>query len=101
MKKFSDFGITPSVSASTSFIGEKIKIDKVLNLEILIKGFSIGKSNKKENTDCLTLQIHFKGEDRVIFTGSKVLMDMIKKVPINEFPFEATIKEVNEHYEFS
>lgn len=88
MHKFSDFDITFEVK---NFSGDKIKMDRVLNNQITVLDYKIGPSNKKENTECLTLSIQ-KGESKhVIFTSSMGLMDMIKKVPKANFPFKTTI----------
>jgi len=37
---------------------------------------------------------------RVVFTGSGVLMDIIKKVPASDFPFGATIVKEQDRFEF-
>ncbi|MBY0485667.1 MAG: hypothetical protein K2P85_00515, partial [Flavobacteriaceae bacterium] len=88
MTAFKDLGIKPKLN---SFVGDKIKIDKVLNQEITVFAFKIAKSIKKENTDYLTIQIE-KGDTKfVIFTGSKILMQMIQEVPEDKFPFKTTI----------
>ncbi|MGE0636011.1 MAG: hypothetical protein AB7G44_03480 [Bacteroidia bacterium] len=98
MKKFSDFGIKPTLP---SFTGEKIKISKVLNCPVVVHDFRITDSQYgKNNEKCLTLQIELNGKHHVVFTGSISLMDMIQKVPKAEFPFTTTIEKENERYEF-
>jgi hypothetical protein len=94
--KFSDLGIK---SVSNHFKGNKLKISKVLNKSITVHGFTIKPSAYKG--DCLNLQISIGTEYHVIFTGSTVLIDTIKKVPESAFPFETRIIEENEHYEFT
>lgn len=94
--KFSDLGIKPE---SKHFTGNKIKISKVLNKEITVHGFSIKPSTFKGN--CLHLQISMDGTMFVIFTGSTILIDTIKRVPKESFPFETTIVEENDHFEFT
>lgn len=97
MKKFSDLGITTDIN---SFTGDKIKISKILNIPIIVHDFKIEKS--KHNTgDCLYLQISIEKEKRVVFTGSTVLIDTIKKVPKEEFPFQTTIIKQTEYFEFT
>lgn len=96
---FKDFGIKPALK---KFTGEKIKIDKILNREIIVNDWKIEDSKFVDKGDkCLYLQIDFGGEKRVLFSGSKVLMDMIKQVPIEKFPFSTTIVKQDEHLEFS
>jgi hypothetical protein len=41
------------------------------------------------------------GEKRVVFTGSTILIDTIKQVPKEKFPFETIIVKENEYYEFT
>jgi len=96
MKKFSDFGIKTNVNA---FKGEKIKMERVLNREIVIHDYTISPSNFEG--DRLTLQIEVSNEMRVVFTGSKVLIDTIKQVPRSELPFTTTIIRENEYFEFT
>ena len=98
MTAFKDLGITPKPN---SFTGDKIKIDKVLNQEITIHAFKIDKSTKKENTNYLTIQIEKSGTRYVIFTGSKILMQMIQEVPEDKFPITTTIVKNNDYPEFT
>ncbi|MGB5818837.1 MAG: hypothetical protein WBG90_05080 [Saonia sp.] len=98
MRNFKDFNIKPKV---TNFVGDKIKIDRVLNREILVTNYKIGPSNQKENTQCLTLEFQFKGNKHILFTGSTILMQMIEKVPKSSFPFTTTIVRENEYFEFT
>jgi len=96
MKKFSEFGIKASYE---SFMGDKIKASKVLDKKMIIHKYRIGDS--KFEGKCLHLQISLNGEKRVVFTGSKSLMEMIEKVEKENFPFEATIKKEDERYVFT
>jgi len=98
MHKFSDFGIKPKV---TSFVGEKIAISRLFNLEIKVIDFKIEPSKQKEGSELLTMQIEKSGEKRIVFTGSTILIQMIKKVPDDGFPFKTIIKGDNEYYEFT
>lgn len=98
MNQFKTFGIKPILS---SFSGDKIKIDKILNMEIRILEFKIEPSKHKANTNCMTLQIEKQGTKHIIFTGSSVLMQMIKLVPKDKFPFRTTIIKESEHLEFT
>lgn len=98
MNQFKNFGIKPVL---TTFSGDKIKIERVLNTEIKILDFKIDKSKHVENTNCMTLQIEKQGIKHVIFTGSSILMQMIKSVPKEKFPFSTTIIKESEHLEFT
>lgn len=98
MKSFKDFGITPTLK---NFVGDKIKIDRIVNREIIVHEFRLQDSKfEKGHGKCLHLQIEINGTKHVVFTGSSVLMDMIQKVPQSEFPFKATIEKFNDHFEF-
>lgn len=96
MKQFKAFNIQPK---RTVFLGEKIKIDRILNKEISVHAFTLAESKYKGNL--LSLQIKVNGEFRVVFTGSKVLIDMITQVQQDDFPFTTTIVKENEFYEFT
>lgn len=84
MNKFSDFKIKTNL-----LIGDKIKVEDVINLPIEIHSFKISpsKHSKEVGDNCLYLQIRMHEKDYVLFTGSNVLMEQIKKVPENGFPF--------------
>ncbi len=97
MTNFSDLNIAPQIKV---FVGEKIPIKKVVGQSINVLDFDIRPSKTKEGTDCLYLQIEKSGEKRVIFSGSKVLMDQIQRVPEGKFPFSTVIRE-NDYYEFT
>lgn len=96
MKKFSDFGIK---TTSQAFTGDKIKISKILNKEITVHDYKIEKS--KYNGECLYLQIEFKESKCVVFTGSVSLMNQIKQVEKDDMPFQTTIIQENERFEFT
>lgn len=98
MKSFKDFGIT---TASKPFIGDKIRISKILNREITVNDFRIADSKFEGKGLCLCLQITVGETKNIVFTGSKYLMEMIEKVPKSEFPFTTTIVEEDERYEFT
>lgn len=98
MNNFKDFGIKPKAS---TFTGDKIKMDRVLNKEIKILAFKIDKSKLKPDTDCLTLQIEKDDTKHVIFSGSTILMQMIKEVPQDKFPFITSITKMNDFLEFT
>jgi hypothetical protein len=100
MKRFKEMGIT---AERKTFVGDKIKLERILKREIVVHGFKIEPSKylEKGNGKCLHMQIELKDEKYVVFTSSMYLQDMISRVPQDEFPFETTIVKVNDHFEFS
>lgn len=97
MKNFSELGIKPSVPALT---GDKIKIDRIVDKEIVVHSYKVEQSKYNESK-CLFLQIELKDEKRVVFTGSANLIDMIQKVPRESFPFVTTIRKDDKRYDFT
>jgi hypothetical protein len=98
MNNFKDFNIKPSLEY---FTGDKIKIDRILNMPIVVTNFKVEPSKKKEGSDYLTLQIEKNGVKHVVFTGSTILIQLIQKVPQDRFPFVTTIVKEGEHLEFT
>lgn len=100
MKSFKELNIKPT---KQQFVGDKIKIMKVLNTEIIVRSFKVDKSQypKAKAEHVMTLQITHQDENKIIFTGSNVLIDQIKQVPEDAFPFKTTIIKNGEHYEFT
>lgn len=98
--KFSDF----VKESKSEFVGNKIRIDEVLNQQIVVSGYRI--TDSKFDTDlCLILQIEFRGEPRVILTGSHTLISqiMVFEKSGGVVPFTATITKVKEpkgYYKF-
>jgi len=90
--KFSDFSEEPK-----KLDGEKVSIDSILNKEILITGFKIGKSKYKENSDYTTVQFVSDDINHVFFTGSSVIADQIKKYG-DKIPFTTTVQKINKYY---
>jgi len=100
MKSFDQFNIKIT---SKSFVGDKIKMSKILNSEIVVHHFKIEDSKcfKKNSKKCLTLQITVKDESHIIFTSASGLIDAITQVPEDCFPFTTIIVEENERYKFT
>jgi len=100
MKSFSQFDIKIT---SQAFTGDKIKMSKILNREIVVHHFSIDDSKcfKGASDKCLKLQISLKDEKHIVFTSSKGLIEMINQVPDDGFPFTTIIKEENERFKFT
>lgn len=98
MFHFKDFAIKPK---ENTFTGKKIEIDDVLNIEIIVERFKIEDSKKKQGTKYLTLQIEKENNKRIVFTGSKNLMDLITQIPKDKFPFKTIIKKNDKTLEFT
>ncbi|MBS4057749.1 MAG: hypothetical protein KGZ82_10575 [Bacteroidales bacterium] len=100
MKSFKDFGIKPT---KQHFVGDKIKIVKVLNKQIVVSNYKIEASKypKNKSGNVMTLQVIIDGVSSIIFTGSDFLMDQIAQVPESDMPFTTTIVKNGEHFEFS
>ncbi len=103
MNKFGQFGIKP---VAKGFEGDKIKMSKILDREIIVHAYRIEDSKVKEFTDkgsekCLHLQIEFNKEMRIVFTSSSGLLDAIQQIPEKGFPFETTIVRDNDRFMFT
>jgi hypothetical protein len=100
VKSFKDFGIKSEIK---SYIGEKIKMDKVLNREIIVLDGKVEPSNYKDkgSGNRVVLQIKYKEEMRVIFSGAVGLIDVISRLPKDAFPFSTTIAKDGERLEFT
>lgn len=99
MNQFKDFGITVT---SKAFVGDKIKIERILNVNIQVHDFKIEPSKfEKGNGKRLCLQITLGDTKRIIFTSSMNLMDMVQQVPADKFPFSCTIIRENEGFYFT
>lgn len=88
MKAFSELGIR-----SKNLTGEKLEITEIINKNITVLDYRAGDSKYSRDGTCLTLQIEYEGEKRVIFTGSRVLLEDIQKPEVT-FPFTTTIIKV-------
>lgn len=100
MHSFKDFGIKPEIKC---FEGDKIRMEKILNKQIIVVDYKCEDSKFKEKGTgkLLTLQIIVDNNKRIVFTGSATLMEMINKVPKEKLPFITTIVRENERFEFT
>lgn len=89
MKKFSSLGI----EQPDRFVGQSIPIYDLLNKEIIVMNFKIvpSKFTDKGSGERLDLQISVDDVERVVWTGSTIMMDQIKMVNEADFPFTTTI----------
>ena len=93
-ERFGDF------AEEETFDGEKLRLDEVLNKEILVTGYKIKDSHQKKGTQYLTIHFELGGKQHITFTGSIVLMNQLKKYE-SHLPFLTTIKKINKYYSFS
>ena len=100
LKKFSELGIKVE---SKKFVGEKVRLGKFLNVEIMVHDYKIEDSKypKKNGDKCLHLQISVEGKKYVSFSIAKGLMQTIELIPKKEFPFSTKITNENDVYEFT
>ena len=95
MKRFSDFAEEQTLD------GDKVKLDDVLNKEIVVTGYVVTKSKYKSSGDmCLKLQFEVDSARYILFTGSNVIINQIERYH-DEIPFITTIKKVDKFYTFS
>lgn len=99
MNNFKEMGIT---APDDSYIGDKIKLNKILNEPIIVHKYKLEKS-KYEKGDglCLVLQIEKNGTKHILFSGSGTLKSMIALVPHDKFPFETVIRMVDDRPQFT
>jgi hypothetical protein len=98
MRRFSDFA-----DEQQPLNGQKAKIDQILNKELVITGHKISRSKfKKDGGDreYLALQVELEGKTLVVFTGSGVLISLIRKYA-EMIPFLATIQKIDRYYTFA
>lgn len=100
MKKFSDFA-----EEETQFAGDKVPIEKLVNVPIIVKDYRVSDSKfKKTNSDkCMTMLFEYPdqpGKGFVLFTGSNVLINQCDKYK-DMMPFETVIAKINKYYAFT
>lgn len=96
MKSFSEF----ADEDERPFDGEKVRIDNLLNKEIILKRFKVRPSKYKDKSDrCATVQFSESedGVDKIFFTGSNVIIDMLVKYE-QHLPFKTVIKKIDRYY---
>lgn len=93
--RFGDFA-----EETTPFEGDKIRIDDLLNKELLILGFKVRDSKQKKDTSYVTIQFKLGDEEHIMFTASQVIIDQLSKYKEN-IPFYAIIKKIDRYYTFA
>jgi hypothetical protein len=100
VQKFSDF----MDENDNALPGKKIRAAECMNRNIVIRGYRIFPSKHRDNSTCLALQIEMKeemdGGKRVLFTGSRVLQDQIRKYK-DHLPFETKITKTGDWMSFA
>lgn len=96
MEKFADFAQEEPLD------GDKIKIDEIINREIIVIAYNISNSKYKDSNSCKCLKLQIKLDDKkyVVFTGSMILIDQIEKYK-EHIPFLTTISKINKFYSFT
>ncbi len=87
-KKFSDLNIpVPEIDGYT---GDKIEIKRVLNKGIIVHKYKLSPSKIKTG-DYATLQLTVDEKKRILWTQSRILIEILKKTKLEDFPFTTTI----------
>lgn len=101
MKSFKDLNIDVKPD---NYIGEKIKIDRILNKEFILLDFKVVESKFKKDdksNKLLTLQIEMDDEKRIIFTGSSMLIKAAELINKTDLPISCSIIKEDKHYCFN
>lgn len=101
------------ISERRSLDGDKVKIDDVLNNEIIVTGYNVSSSKYKSKGGeyCIKVQFYFSKDEnkerKVFFSGSSVIKDQVedieKHLKEKELPFEfsTVVKKVGNYYSFT
>ena len=98
MKQFSEIS-----HEETRLEGEKVKLDDILNQNVVIHSFTLAQSkfSKNKSGQYATVQFSFfENEKHVFFTGSDVIIDQLQKYK-EHMPFKTQIKKINKYYTFT
>ena len=80
--------------------GKKIPQGEYLGKDLIVMGFKIIPSKKREDSECLCLQVKINDEMRVIFTGSAVLAKQCQKYG-DHIPFRGRISKIDRYLTFA
>ena len=101
-----------SLVKDTALDGEKVRVDEILNKEIVVCGFKITASKFKDKGCgyCSKVQFYFVDDAnktrKVFFSGSGVVKEQLEEAKAaldkTESPllFKATVKKVGNYYSF-
>jgi hypothetical protein len=101
MNSFSQFNIQ---TKAKGFEGDKIKMARILNKEIVVHAYKLEDSKvfpERGTGKCLHLQISVNAEKHILFTSAGALIEAILQIPEDEFPFTTTIIEENDRFKFT
>ena len=100
-KTMRDFADLEADMGSVKTWGPKVTLEEMVGKEVVIWGFRIAPSVKKEGTECLTmlLEITATSEKVVLFTGSTVLSKLCLRND-KTVPFKGKISKVKNYYAF-
>lgn len=95
MMRFSDF------AEDAALEGSKMRINDILEKEILITAYQVGESRFGHDGNCnyLKLQFELDGDKHILFTGSGVLLRQCEKYA-DRMPFLAKITKPGKYYTF-
>ena len=91
MKKFSDFNIN-TLESKNIFPVPIISIEEVTNCEIEVIDFEANVKTRHGDGRSI-VKVKFDGIERKFFTNATPIKEALIKIPKNEFPFVATIKQ--------
>ena len=99
IRKFSDFA-----KDELRLDGKKIRIDDILNKDIIILGYRLSDSHYSKNKSgkYVTVQFEYENDENknIFFSGSDIIIDELKKYESN-IPFETKVVKINRYYTFS
>lgn len=97
MRSFHEFS-----EESTPLEGKKVRLDDILNIEVVFKSFRVSDSKFTDRGDkkFITMQLEREGTPIVCFSGSQVLINQAIKYQ-QHMPFITTFKKVDRYYTFS
>ena len=101
MNRFGQFDVKVNTQC---FVGDKTRIQKVLNKEIIVHAYKLEPSKHvkdKGTGQCLHLQISFDDEKRIMFTSAIGMIEAIQQIPKDQFPFTTIIKEEDKRLYFT
>lgn len=90
MRKFSDLNVT----LDRRFVGQRIRINTVLDADIVIHDFDFRKSKvcKEDGKDvCLYIDIEINGERRLIWGNYPYMITQLEQVDRSNLPFACKI----------
>jgi RNA-directed DNA polymerase len=99
MKNFKDLKITKATNPG--FTGDKIKMDRILNRQIVVHAYKIENSKFEGKGQCLHLQVEVDKVKRVVFVSGVSLMNDLRQMTSDDFPFETTIIKEDGRYQFT